>query len=96
MTYQEALEIITNAIQKPGMTAEQDRALSLAQKALTYRTAQPPKERHSKSMAIATMMESVRAVVLHTVTLFRIHPCSAPIADRLSIGGLMNETKPFI
>ena len=48
MTYQEALEIITNAIQKPGMTSEQDRALSLAQKALTYRTAQPPRERHSK------------------------------------------------
>lgn len=48
MTPHEALEIITNAIQKPGMTAEQDWALSLAQKALTYRTAQPPKERHSK------------------------------------------------
>ena len=48
MNYQEALEIITNAIQKSGMTAEQERALSLAQKVLTYRTAQPPRERHSK------------------------------------------------
>lgn len=34
MNAQEALEIITNAIQTYGMTAEQDEALAIAQKAL--------------------------------------------------------------
>ena len=34
MNAQEALEIITNAIQTDGMTAEQDKALAIAQKAL--------------------------------------------------------------
>lgn len=34
MNAQEALEIITNAIQSDGMTAEQDKALAIAQKAL--------------------------------------------------------------
>lgn len=34
MNVQEALEIITNAIQSDGMTAEQDKALAIAQKAL--------------------------------------------------------------
>ena len=34
MNAQEALEIITNAIQTDGMTAEQDEALAIAQKAL--------------------------------------------------------------
>lgn len=47
MTNQEALEIITNAIQKSGMTVEQDRALALAQKALKQCTPFYPKVRHS-------------------------------------------------
>lgn len=34
MTPQEAIEIITNAIQTDNMTAEQDKALAMAQKAL--------------------------------------------------------------
>ena len=34
MNAQEALEIITNAIQSDGMTDEQDKALAIAQKAL--------------------------------------------------------------
>lgn len=34
MNVQEALEIITNAIQSDGMTAPQDKALAIAQKAL--------------------------------------------------------------
>lgn len=34
MKYEEALEIITNAIQRDGMTIEQDKALSIAQKAI--------------------------------------------------------------
>ena len=34
MNAQEALEIITNAIQTDSMTAEQDKALAIAQKAL--------------------------------------------------------------
>lgn len=34
MNAQEALEIITNAIQSDNMTAEQDKALAIAQKAL--------------------------------------------------------------
>lgn len=34
MTNEEALEIITNAIQKDGMTREQDMALAIAQTAL--------------------------------------------------------------
>lgn len=34
MNAQEALEIITNAIQTDGMTAEQDEALAIVQKAL--------------------------------------------------------------
>lgn len=34
MKVQEALEIITNAIQTEGMTAEQDKALAITQKAL--------------------------------------------------------------
>lgn len=36
MTYEQAIEIITNAIQKDGtgMTTEQDKALAIAQKAL--------------------------------------------------------------
>lgn len=34
MNYEEALEIITNAIQTDSMTAEQDKALAIAQKAL--------------------------------------------------------------
>ena len=38
MTPQEALEIITNAIQTENMTAEQDKALVLAQKALKKQT----------------------------------------------------------
>lgn len=38
MTPQEALEIITNAIQTENMTAEQDKALALAQKALKKQT----------------------------------------------------------
>ena len=34
MTLQEAIEIITNAIQTENMTAEQDKALAIVQKAL--------------------------------------------------------------
>lgn len=42
MNAQEALEIITNAIQSDGMTAEQDKALAIAQKALEKQIPKKP------------------------------------------------------
>lgn len=42
MNAQEALEIITNAIQVNGMTAEQDKALATAQKALEKQIPKKP------------------------------------------------------
>lgn len=47
MNYEEALEIITNAIQTDSMTAEQDKALAIAQKALEK---QIPKKLYSDMM----------------------------------------------
>lgn len=43
MNVQEALEIITNAIQSDNMTASQDKALAIAQKALEKQIPQKPK-----------------------------------------------------
>lgn len=42
MNYEEASEIITNAIQKDGMTAEQDKALAIVQKALEKQIPKKP------------------------------------------------------
>ncbi len=42
MNAQEALEIITNAIQSDGMTAEQDKALAITQKALEKQIPKKP------------------------------------------------------
>lgn len=43
MTPEEAIEIITNAIQTDNMTAEQDKALAIAQKALEKQIPKNPK-----------------------------------------------------
>lgn len=43
MNAQEALEIITNAIQTNDMTAEQDKALAIAQKALEKQIPKKPR-----------------------------------------------------
>lgn len=42
MTSQEAIEIITNAIQTDNMTAEQDKALAIVQKALEKQIPKKP------------------------------------------------------
>ena len=42
MTYEESLEIITNAIQTDKMTSEQDIALSMAQKAIEKQIRKKP------------------------------------------------------
>lgn len=42
MTAEEALEIVTNAIQTEHMTAEQDKALAIAQKALEKQIPKKP------------------------------------------------------
>ena len=44
MTPQEAIEIITNAIQTENMTAEQDKALAIVQKATDKQIAKKPIE----------------------------------------------------
>lgn len=49
MTPQEALEVITNAVQTDKMTAEQDKALAIAQKALEK---QIPKKLYSWNCTI--------------------------------------------
>ena len=47
MTPQEAIEIITNAIQTDKMTARQDVALAIAQKALEKQTPKKPLDVHT-------------------------------------------------
>ncbi len=42
MTPQEAIEIITNAVQTENMTAEQDKALAIVQKATDKQTPKKP------------------------------------------------------
>lgn len=42
MKIEEAIEIITNAVQKENMTTEQDKALSMAQKALEKQIPKKP------------------------------------------------------
>lgn len=42
MKIEEAIEIITNAVQKENMTTEQDKALSIAQKALEKQIPKKP------------------------------------------------------
>lgn len=42
MRIEEAIEILTNAVQKENMTAEQDKALSIAQKALEKQILKKP------------------------------------------------------
>ena len=48
MTPQEAIEIITNAIQTDNMTAEQDKALAIVQKALEKQIAKKPADYDGK------------------------------------------------
>lgn len=43
MTIPEAIEIVTNAVQVENMTAEQDKALAVIQKAAEYRIPKMPK-----------------------------------------------------
>ncbi len=52
MNVQEALEIITNAIQSDGMTAEQDKALAIAQKALEKQIPKKPQKSESRTFDI--------------------------------------------
>lgn len=48
MTPQEAIEIITNAIQTDNMTAEQDKALAIVQKAVEKQIAKKPADYDGK------------------------------------------------
>ena len=52
MNAQEALEIITNAIQTDSMTVEQDKALAIAQKALEKQIPKKPQKSESGTFNI--------------------------------------------